>query len=740
MAIFFPTIEKINQFKVQPTDGERALLGFLERTLDDSFEVYFNPYLNGDRPDVIVMRKNYGVMVIEVKDWNLDNFKLNEKRKWVYTPNNSVVKSPIDQVLKYKNNLFDLHVEDLLQVKIKDFRNFSIVACAVYFHCASKSNLDKMLVEPYKDDKKYQTFLKYNIDFLGYDSLNEDDFISLLKKRYLIANHYSWLFTDNMYDNFKRLLSPPLHLRSQGVPYKYSDKQKDIIYGEWKNGHRIVRLEQRVKGVFGSGKTTVLAVRAIQAYKRALERNNNPRILILTFNITLKNFIHDKLNRVDETFPIENFIIINYHQFINAELNNLNVEIEVPDDLDSEHLSEYLEFHYYGNINLFEKHKESISKYDAVLIDEIQDYHRSWMDIIKNYFRDPEGDYVLFGDVKQNIYGQTIQNKDVVTNVRGVNELKDCFRSDFKIQDLALSFQKNVFGGKYDIDDFSGNGTYSFMGHELEKEGYINYMYLQEEQPVTALYNIIRGNILNKNVNISPNDITILGYTTNLLRTFDLYYRYASREKTNTMFETVEVMYMTHLNYIGKNNDNNPHAGWFNNICGHFKKKLFPNRQKLYDEDIIKVRQHVAVLFSICDLCINFSETFKSRLDEECQKCGITLDAFKAFRKHYSEILSQFKQEVYSDNYKYIRDNKKLHFWMNSGTLKISTINSFKGWESEVVFLVLEPKFETSTSFNNSFDELLYTGLTRCRRNLVVINFGNHEYHKKIKPLIDSIK
>ena len=39
---------------------------------------------------------------------------------------------------------------------------------------------------------------------------------------------------------------------------------------------------------------------------------------------------------------------------------------------------------------------------------------------LKNYFRDPQGDYVLFGDVKQNIYGQPTSQKDVVTNVRGV--------------------------------------------------------------------------------------------------------------------------------------------------------------------------------------------------------------------------------------------------------------------------------------------------------------------------------
>lgn len=77
---------------------------------------------------------------------------------------------------------------------------------------------------------------------------------------------------------------------------------------------------------------------------------------------------------------------------------------------------------------------------------------------------------------------------------------------------------------------------------------------------------------------------------------------------------------------------------------------------------------------------------------------------------------------------------------MNSGTIKISTINSFKGWESEVVFLIIEPKYENETTFNMAFDELLYTGLTRCRKNLVVINFGNFQYDSKIRPLIEKIK
>ena len=739
MATFYPSLETIAKFKVPPTEGEQTLLDFLGRVLDDSYEVYFNPYLNGDRPDVLIMREGNGVLVIEVKDWNLDNFTLNEKKRWVYTPNNSFVKSPIDQVLKYKSNLFDLHIDQLLELIIKNIKHFNIVACAVYFHCASQQNVEDLLIKPYKNDKKYMTFLDYNIDFMGRDGLEAHRFNMILNKRYLSKEQHSYLFTKDIYLNFKRILSPSIHLKTQGDSYKYSDKQKEIIYGRWENGELKVQLEQRVKGVYGSGKTTVLAARAVQAYKRALKKNMSPRILILTFNITLKNYIHDKLNQVEETFPIENFIIINYHQFINAELNNLNIEFNVPEELPTESLEAYLESYYYGNIALFEQHQERIKKYDAVLIDEIQDFHRPWMEIIKRFYRDTEGDYVLFGDVKQNIYGQPIAQKDVVTNVQGKpNELKDCYRSDFKVKDLAISFQRNVFGDKYDIDDFSENGTWSFMGHDQQKEGYINYMYLSETNTIVALYNIIRGNILNKANEISPNDITILGYTTTMLRFFDCYYRYLSRERTNTMMETIESMYLIHLKNLSKEVNNK--EGYLAEISSHITQKLFPNKKHYSDKEINKLRQRIAELFTIHDLYALYPETFEKRMKEICDKCGIKFETLEKIWCKYNEELDSFKHIVYKDDYKIIRDNKKLHFWLNSGTIKISTINSFKGWESEVVFLIIEARPEYVSYFAQSFNELLYTGLTRCKRNLVIVNFGNAEYDKKIRPLIEQLK
>ena len=82
MATFIPPIEKIRTLNTLPTPGEWHLLHFHETTLDDSFEVYFNPFLNGDRPDVVIMRRGGGVMIIEVKDWDLDLYTIDDKKHW----------------------------------------------------------------------------------------------------------------------------------------------------------------------------------------------------------------------------------------------------------------------------------------------------------------------------------------------------------------------------------------------------------------------------------------------------------------------------------------------------------------------------------------------------------------------------------------------------------------------------------------------------------------------------------
>ncbi len=293
MAKIYPDIQIIRSNRIKPEAGELYLLEFLYKYFDDSYEVFFQPFLNGDRPDIIIMRHGYGVMIIEVKDWSLKNYYLDEKRKWKLILNDSLLKSPLDQVLQYKNNLYNLHIENLLEKKIKNFKYWSLVTCAVYFHKASSLEISQFLINPFKNDQKYCDFLKWNIDLLGYDNITLEYFSSVLRNRHIISNFPSKLFDENLYESFSRYFQPTFHSKEEGVEIKFTEQQKRLA-------NSTPNTEQRVKGVVGSGKTTVMAKRAVNAHIR-----HGERVLILCYNLTLKNYIHDKISKIREDFFLE---------------------------------------------------------------------------------------------------------------------------------------------------------------------------------------------------------------------------------------------------------------------------------------------------------------------------------------------------------------------------------------------------------------------------------------------------
>jgi hypothetical protein len=707
MATLYPSLVDVSNLKVQPEAGELELLAFLESSLDDSFEVFFNSFLNGDRPDVIIMRKGYGVMIIEVKDWDLKHYYLDEKKKWRLRLNNAYIKSPIDQVLHYKENIFNLHLANLLEKKIRDFKYWNVISCAVYFHNASGPDILRKLVEPFRDDRKYNDFLKYNIDFIGNDNLNTSDFDRILEGRKLKANQDSFFFSDELYESFKRYLMPVWHTKEDGEKLNYSSRQKELILSEPR--------EQRIKGVVGSGKTTVLAGRAVNAHLRTSDQ-----VLILTYNITLKNYIHDRISRVRENFCWNNFYINNYHNFLTAEMNNLGVQIVIPEGFSNwseDAKSDYFEENYYSNLKLFVELIDKTRKYKVILIDEIQDYKRPWMDIIKNCFLDAGGEYVLFGDEKQNIYDNEQENKDIRTNVKQrPSEMKECFRSDIKIKNLAVNYQKLFFGSKYDIDSFN---TQTAMSFGIESK--LSYLYMPYNDGIGGLYSVIKKASIQFNEH--PNDIAVLGFTIDLLRGLECFYRYKSNERTNAMFETQEV--------------------WFKLLLDSFKEderiksgiRLF----KKAGSEAEKVGL-LAVCFTLMSLSKKFEDTeFPQRLSSYLIKHKASLIEFNEWynSEGVKQIACAKKTWQMASDIKNIRDNKKNHFWFNSGTIKFSTIHSFKGWEAGTLILIIEPKFDYGDTIQ-AFDELIYVGLTRSRSNLVVLNYGNKDYHDKLETLFVS--
>lgn len=633
MAQLFPSLEQFPHLRQKPTEGELHLINFLVDNLNDSYEIYFQPFLNGDRPDIVLMKQNAGVIIIEVKDWHLKHYQINDQKQWQVTQNGNdwhIIKSPIDQVLAYKENLYNLHIENLLEKKIKQPNHWAIVTCAVYFHKESQENINHFLRANFIKDKSYLNFLDRQI-FLGYDSLNKQNFNQILAKHYLTKK--SRYFDEELYHSFQRHLQPPYHTKEEGKELNYTSKQQELIIS--KVG------QQKAKGTAGSGKTCVLAKRAVNALKRIEnEYNYQPKIIILTYNITLKNYIHDRISEVREDFNWGNFFITNYHDFIRQELNNLGIKINIPEDFnewDSDDRSTYLETNYYSNVDLFRENIDKIHQYPVIFIDEIQDYKKEWVEIIKKIYLQNNGEYVVFGDEKQNVYERIMEeDKKPYTGIPGAwNLLKQSFRLSSKIANLASNFQQEFFRDKYEVEKVEINEQNIISSSE-----HIEYIPLALFS-VKQIVNLIQEKI--NQYNIHPNDIAIQSAKVDLLRKIDYSFRNNYNLKTTRIFETQEIYQI-----LAQEN---------------------PNYNQL---------------------------------------------------KNLLEI---------------IRKNKKHHFWMNSGNSKFSTIHSFKGWEIDTLFLLIE-KESKETPFMT--DELIYTAITRCRNKLFIIDLDGNRYQDFFQSFLSS--
>ncbi|MFT7184773.1 MAG: superfamily I DNA and RNA helicase [Pseudohongiellaceae bacterium] len=410
MALLLPTIQNIKRLKVKPTEGELFLLEHLTEHLSDDYELYYEPFLNGDRPDIVIIRKNHGVTIIEVKDWDLDKYSVDENNHWFEGNNGAKIRSPFQQVFQYKHNLFGLHLNAQAEKKAANLNFYNIIHPYVYFHYATKSRKDSFYsnVENMLKDKMYTQHSKFRNIKISIDAYEKNtQYIErkqqqVRKNKSIAVTHDSlrkitnsldskhFLFEDSIYQELKRCLNPPYHLANQGKDISYDKKQQLLIVSS--TGY------QKIKGVAGSGKTMVLSKRAVNAHKR-----HDEAVLVLTFNKTLKSYIHDKISEVRENFSWDSFCIINYHLFIKQMLNQTGIDDNPPEGSSREQTDEYYKT-LFSNLLLFDGKEAGLTKYKSIFIDEVQDYMPEWIKIIRKCFLAEEGEMVLFCDENQSIY------------------------------------------------------------------------------------------------------------------------------------------------------------------------------------------------------------------------------------------------------------------------------------------------------------------------------------------------
>ena len=211
---------------------------------------------------------------------------------------------------------------------------------------------------------------------------------------------------------------------------------------------------RRIKGPAGSGKSLILAARAAKL------ADEGKSVLIVTYNITLWHYLRDTVVRVLMSGKsINNVSFSHFHYWCKGACYDAGWD----DAYDSlfRNLPESGESRQHALTRLLEEDLPALAiramsepgaqRYDAVLVDEGQDYHPSWWAALRTACK-PGGEMVLVADATQDVYGTAKAWTEEVMTGAGFTggrwaQLGVSYRLPPAMLDLATAFAERFLPG-----------------------------------------------------------------------------------------------------------------------------------------------------------------------------------------------------------------------------------------------------------------------------------------------------
>ncbi len=362
MAFMIPTSLKRLPYT---TAGERLLFDLFEKRLPDSCIVRYE-MLVGERehrPDYTLIDPIRGILILEVKDWEVDRNIFRPDHEQFYIRGyrrNSVPKPQLNPDLKCQIYLREAREQlvamsalrdsmDRLAISTSYLLAFPNIGCQEF----KQKGLDKFIrIEHvlFREDlsKDGENFYRRYNQFLPelkspLDGKQERAIIQALFTESVINPAY-------VRDREKVILG------EEAFPIDPEQEQIAKSLGE---GPRLLR------GIAGTGKTLIMLYRA-----KLLAANNASgqlRILILCWNVSLANYMRQLYDRLQITTRNDKQVtIMHFAQFAGRFLKRQIEYEEFDDPTFAQKLGAVREF----------------DKYDAIYIDEAQDFRREWIQFL----------------------------------------------------------------------------------------------------------------------------------------------------------------------------------------------------------------------------------------------------------------------------------------------------------------------------------------------------------------------
>jgi hypothetical protein len=372
-----PSLRDLDQLVEPLTEAESQVARALSR-LADGWTVYVQPRIGLDRPDFVAIHDRYGVCAIEVKTWlphavrknDAGQFELSsEANGWTPTS-----QQPRFEASRYRSTLFDQFFampedggspnSDVRAVVILPY--FTTDQATHLFERPSISE-GEQLIGVWGGD------MLERIDEVVRGLGCQPPFppsITRLREHIVASERIS------MHESERAPLSA-------GV--------LDIA-----TNPRSLRA-RRVRGAVGSGKSFALAARAAHLAAEGKE------VLLLSFNVTLPNRLREMATeRCHEIGANPTRITCsNFHTFCTRVVQDAEVAGHV---LQSPPGAPW-------TVAIVAKVEQAFDQgfrqqYDAVLIDEGQDYQRAWWDLLRSRVVAPDGEILVVADPTQDVYGR----------------------------------------------------------------------------------------------------------------------------------------------------------------------------------------------------------------------------------------------------------------------------------------------------------------------------------------------
>ena len=407
-----PPRNEIPRLRTPLTPGEQQVFEFLDKRLDLQWEIYIQPHLNGLRPDFVLLNPRVGIAVFEVKDWNLDAMSYKVVRRDGKSPKlvgsnqyrtfSLQAGNPVERVFRYKNEIYELYCP-----RLQHRSGFAVITAGIIFPFA-QTNRVIALLDPCLQYRNMLQKPEYN-PVSGQDALESGDLERIFPEG---SRRWSKHMNDNLAKDFRNWLIEPDFSATQRMPLELDENQRRYVTTRTRSGYR------RLKGPAGSGKSVILAARAAELASEGKD------ILVVTYNITLTHYLMDVAVRWTHGRgnTRANITWLNFHSWCKRVCKDADHYEEYRDiwrtHFDSEKTMLHVDVGDDPNLmralneeipslvsQLIDADEEDlVQKYDAILVDEGQDFLPNWWNVLRKVCR-PNGEMLLVADATQDIYG-----------------------------------------------------------------------------------------------------------------------------------------------------------------------------------------------------------------------------------------------------------------------------------------------------------------------------------------------